>query len=334
MMVTMSKIADEVGVSRATVSFVLNERDGALRISEDTRRRVQETAREMGYQPNRAAQALASGRTHLISLWMRMHYSDFHNQMIPLVAEQLRATDYDMIVSTIESDTELHPVGASLLQGNVDGVLALDAAVPIRELRRDQRAACPAIVNMGGSEYLVEDVDYVGVNLRDAAGDAVRHLLKSGQRIAFLGVEAHARSGEPRFDAYHQAMAAAGCEPDVILAKNGERRAGFHAMDEYLRSGKAPEGLFCTSDELAEGAFRALRTAGLRVPQDVALVGCNGNEESEYFDPPLSTVVQPVQEMTELAWSYLQNRLNDPDTPLQQTVLPAKFVARESSPRR
>jgi LacI family transcriptional regulator len=92
-----------------------------------------------------------------------------------------------------------------------------------------------------------------------------------------------------------------------------------------------PDGLFCHCDELAIAAFRALRDLGLHIPTDVALIGCEGNEFMEYFDPPLSTVAMPVTDLCRAAWQLLLRRMEDPDAPAQAVILPYQLQARESS---
>lgn len=102
------------------------------------------------------------------------------------------------------------------------------------------------------------------------------------------------------------------------------------AVTEHLRRHGCPDGLFCRNDEMAVGAYRAFCDLGIRVPEDVALVGCDGIEEAEYGYCPLSTIVQPFAQMCEAVWQLLARRMQPPDTPLEHIVLPAYLAVRHS----
>jgi LacI family transcriptional regulator len=172
------------------------------------------------------------------------------------------------------------------------------------------------------------------------------HLLSADpKRFAFFGpgirdkgvvLDTFAAQGEmdPRVFAYCRAMKDAG-RPFEIIAGNPESRSSSRdALKAYIAEHGHPDAIFCFNDEMAVGANRALREIGLRVPDDVLLVGCDGTEEGEYMNPSLSTVVQPIDRICSKAWEVIEKRLNAPDSPRQRVVVNAEFVLRESSTRR
>jgi LacI family transcriptional regulator len=181
------------------------------------------------------------------------------------------------------------------------------------------------------------------VNLEQGAVDALRHLLASNpRRIGFFGpgisdegsvLDTYAAPGtlDPRISAYCRTMQEAGRPYEIIAGNPGSRRASMEALRSYIAKRECPDALFCFNDEMAIGASRALRECGIRVPVDVLLIGCDGTEEGEYMDPPLSTIAQPVSRMCSLAWEFVTNRLNDPGMNQQYVRVDAQFIRRGSS---
>ncbi|MCW3062468.1 MAG: transcriptional regulator, LacI family [Capsulimonas sp.] len=270
-------------MSYATVSRALNSADA--RIAPETRLRVQRIAAEMGYQPNRAARALVTGRTQTLALW------------------------------------------------SIDGILTVDLP----------RRAVPGLdgpllgrkpfVNMG--VYVLEQTDYVRVDFSQVAKEAVRHLHARGcRRIACLlpdWLGWFRESSDERLMGYESVMSEIGQQPELILSPNSIREAIGPALKAYIARHGCPDGLFYFNDDVAIGAFRALRDLGLRIPQDVALVGCDGIEDTAYHDPPLSTIAQPIEEMCVTALSFLIGRIKEPSIPVQQIVLQPRLEVRGSS---
>jgi LacI family transcriptional regulator len=128
-------------------------------------------------------------------------------------------------------------------------------------------------------------------------------------------------------------MAEAGLAPEVIEIPTDSSATVRQVVRDYVQANGCPEAMFCFSDHMALGVYRGLRDLGVRIPEDTALVGCDGIEWAEFVDQPISTIVPPAQECCALAWQYLLQRLREPDSPLQQTVLRSHLLVRESSRR-
>jgi len=330
---TRNDVAKQAEVSGATVSRVLSGRQD-LSISSETRRRVLIAAERLGYRPNQSARALVTGRTNLVALWMHQLHTPFHAHVAHLTAFRNRPPAYQILVTATESgwipSPASHGVGAAM----VDGVIAHECADYVRAFIESHPSSCPPIVGIGA--YYVDSTDFVGVDLYAGQVEATRHLYATGFcRIAFLVNEGSSGSGEARPDGYNAVMQEAGLVPEYILTPGHDQRraAARRAVHDHVVSRGHPDGLICLNDDMAIGANRALRELGLKVPEDVCLIGCDGIEDTEYQVPALSTVVQPLSEMCTLAWQYLQARMKDPSIPLQQTVLPARLVIRASSLR-
>jgi len=324
MPVTIRDVAKRLGISHTTVSRVLNGKRGTF-ISRATRERVLEVAREMGYQPNPIARALASGRTQMVALWINETHTPFYAKVLHCIQQQAWQHHYEMIISAYSGERGLL-LGISGLSGwPTDGILAVDLLRPIDV----PLPAMPVPVVTIGVFY-VESVDYVGIDLTSATIEAVQHLLAPGcRRVAYMGID----EVDSRYEAYTATVEQAGRKPEYIVVPDGRRSSARQALVEYVKARGHPDAIFCHNDDAAIGAYRALRDLDLKIPDDVALVGCDGIEDTEYLDIPISTIVQPVERMCELRWQYLECRMSAPSMPLQQTILKAQLVIRESSRR-
>lgn len=325
---TIADIARRAGVSNWTVSHVLNRR-ADVSIADATRARVMQAAADMGYRPNPAARALANGRTQLVALWVIA--GDSYSPYFARVQYELQRRVLEGGYRALTEDVPLpdaHRRGfARLLNWPVDGVMACDVAGPA-DAYVSAAEGRPPLVSLG--VWCVEAADYVRLDLAPGSRDAVRHLLTVGcRRIAFVGPAAH----DDRAAAYEEVMREAGRPAELVHTPANDRasiRAFFH---DYLMANGRPDGLFCQNDDRAIACCRALADLGLRVPEDVAVVGCDGIEETEYRTAPISTIQVPVGEMCDLAWRALRARMTDPLAPPRRHVLTPPLVVRESSRR-
>jgi len=327
---TLHDIAKEVGVSVATVSRVLNGRDND-RISAATHLRVREAATKLGYHPNRFARALVTGRTHFVALWVPYLWYPFAPEVMDSIQRQLDATDYEMIVKGTEGDSARQIEAMSRLTRQVDGIIVVDRPDLLSGLI-DRSSRRPAAVSAG--TYVRDAVDTVEVDLSRGMAVGVRHLIEQDcSRILYL-VPTHAHNDtEARLIAYRRTVEDAGLEPWVVPFGGGSRRTARDAVARMAEWPRRPDAICCHNDAAALGALRALGDLGLRVPDDIALIGCDGVEDTEYTDPRISTVVQPIEEMCRTAWGFLRNRIEDPDIEHQSVTLEAPFVVRASSAR-
>ncbi|HEX5322348.1 MAG TPA: substrate-binding domain-containing protein, partial [Capsulimonadaceae bacterium] len=176
--------------------------------------------------------------------------------------------------------------------------------------------------------------DHIGVDLYGGSLDATRHLLSIGcKRVAYAGNQDYLHEEDRRFAAYARAIREFHGEPILIPLDEGDYDAGYRAVLKHVVPGDHPDGIFCWNDEVAIGAIRALAELGLRVPEDVAVIGSDGIRETAYCQPTISTVAQPFIEMFSLVGSYLQRRWQEPDLPIQGTLLPMRLIQRASTAR-
>jgi len=341
---TRADVAKQAGVSKTTVTYVLGNRFD-IAIPESTRQRVQDVIRELGYKPHAAAQALSSGRTHTVTIAFPIRILTHYTHVLQAIERQTNANGYHMVATTIgHADIEnVEPDLNALMTSLSDGIILVDMPAAFQPYIDKALTTEKPIVSIG--VFTVPGTDSVAVNLEQGAADAISHLLDAQpKRLAFFGpgvhdeeqvLETFAAQGQmdPRLLAYCRAMTDAGRPLEIIAGSPGSRSASMNALTAYIAERGCPDALFCWNDEMAVGAYRALREQGLRVPEDVLLVGCDGSEEGEYMNPALSTIIQPISQMCAEAWNLMRKRLNDPDAPRQSVIVQADFAARASSAR-
>ena len=324
-MVTQAQIAEKLGVSRQLVTFALS---GHPHVAKESRELILATANEMGYRPNPFARALKRKRTGILALWIPDQISSHYNHVARELSRLVKKEGLELIVS------EFQEGDSDKIWSNVpvDGIIAVDSSkAAFRELEAMAGKSVP-IVSMGA--YKSEKTDSVNIDIGAGAAAAVKHLLDSGhRRIAHATLVRKDSDISSRRTTYAKTMRDAGLEPEFIPYPYNENQRGVarEAIKSHIAAHGMPEAVFCHSDDAMIGIYRGLCDLDIRVPGQISLVGCDGIEDTEYLDVPLSTLVQPVPEMCAHAWKFLKERIEQPKLkPRSKTFLP-KLAIRESS---
>ncbi len=315
-------MAREAGVSRTTVSYVLNGRTD-LAIPEKTRKRVLEAAAQLGYRNHPIARALKTGRTHLIGLWLAQLHTPWVGLLQRTFYHVLRHDGYTPVALDLGVQHEEQVAGEETLAR-----LPLDGAFVNAYSALAQRSGegLLPLVAIGAEPEHQLPLDSVGLDFGPGVQTALEHLIAAGRkRVAYLF------NGErPFYDVrggtYETMLREAGQAPCLMSAKANSRADAYEALTVAWRRGERPDAVFCYNDELAIGAQAALFDSGVRVPDDVALIGCDGVPEGEFLRPRLQSVAIPTEELCAQAWQFLQERIADPKRPLQQAMLTPRFV--------
>ncbi|MEU8299409.1 LacI family DNA-binding transcriptional regulator [Micromonospora sp. NPDC048909] len=328
---TLEEVARRAGVSRATVSRVVN---GSTTVAEPIREAVQRAVAELGYVPNLAARSLVTQRTDSVALVMpeaaTRVFSD--DQVFPGiirgVSQELEAADKQLVLMLAGSPAGHARVERYTTGRHVDGVLfaSLHGADPLPGTLA--RLGIPVVCSgrpLGDVPVPYVDVDHVG-----GVTAAVRHLIDTGRRrIATIAGPQDMVAGIERLTGYRQAMAAAGL-PERVATGDFTRESGAAAMRELLAADPDLDAVFAASDLMAHAALRTLREAGRRVPQDVAVIGFDDIETAAYTEPPLTTVRQPIQEIGRQMTRQLL-RLAAGGTIEPAMMLPTELILRDSA---
>jgi LacI family transcriptional regulator len=327
-MVTQELIARKLGLSRQLVSFALA---GNPQVSEASRKRILAAAQELGYKPNPFARALKKGRTGIVALWIPDLFSTHYIHLMHELNRVVKQEQHELIVNeagTGKTDQMMSHVP-------VDAIFAVETQQQVESYLAARGNHAVPVVSMGA--VCSTKTDYIKVDLAAATQEAMEHLIRSGyKRIAHATFVGKGLPEASRRVSYAQAMRKAGLKAEFIeypLAPV-QRASVRKIVQEYVKSNGVPEAVFCHSDDVAMGVYRGLCDMKIRVPEDVALVGCDGIQDTEYLEVPITTIVQPVEEMCALAWSFLTKRLDEPTTKLQQNILKPKLQVRESSQRK
>jgi LacI family transcriptional regulator len=333
MALTIEHIASLAGVSRSTVSRVLNNQPG---VKQRVRERVIQVIQDHNYSPKVAARHLASARSDSIGVLIpRSAAASLHDPfiaaMIQALFESSAQQGYFAMVAMVTADRETGFYDRILRGRNFDGVIMFSSDIDDPIL--------PLLIKDGGPLVLIgrhpyfENVAWVDVENREGANEAVSHLISLGhRRIGLINGQLQMESALARRDGYKQALLEHGLAIDSDLMVEGfySQPAAYQAMHALLDLPQPPTAIFAASDGMAVGALNAIRDRGLRVPDDVAVVGYDDLTLADQSTPPLTTVRQPVQEMSEHAVRLLIEQIRG-DGGAGSVRLSAKLIVREST---
>jgi LacI family transcriptional regulator len=331
MKVTRKQVAEHASVSEATVSYVIN--NGPRPVAAETRARVLQAIRELGYHPSDIARSLAKQRTTTIGLILPDTANPFYGEVARVIENLCYARGYTVLLCNSSMDQSRETHYANILHAKrVAGVIILPTHPNTSAIQALQQANIRTIVvdaEIPSATCVVAD-DFQGGYL------LTRHLIQLGhERIASITYTGDVVGYSMRFEGYKAALTEAGLPLDerLIVEAEPEVAAGEAAGLELLRRANRPTAIFAHNDRVALGVLSAARKAGLRTPHDVSVVGFDNLIESAFFSPPLTTINSPKQQMGETAVRLLfefietQQEVHIPQT----LTLDVTLIVREST---
>lgn len=334
---TIKEIAQEAGVSKQTVSRVINNRPD---VSDHTRQKVQAIIDRNGYQPSTLARGLTRGRTYTIGVVCSdlQHFGP--SQTLTGINQQARQLGYTLSLSLIHNPEEINVTSilGNLIAQHVDGIIW--APVVGKEGKTYQRVlnelaelSVPVVVNAEpSSNFTVVYSDaYVGAQL------ATKHLLSHGyQTIGIVTGPLHEWTAKQRLAGWRHELRMAGRAVDESLVVEGEWTAvsGYHRLHQLLKRRPDMDAVFVCNDHMALGALKAAQECGRCVPDDLGVVGYDDIPEASYFNPPLTTVQQDLGKIGRLLVEALDQQIQDQGLephPPKIIEIPAKLVIRASA---
>ncbi|ALV38109.1 LacI family DNA-binding transcriptional regulator [Streptomyces sp. CdTB01] len=339
---TLEAVAERAGVSRATVSRVVN---GGSGVREALVEKVRRAVEELGYVPNQAARTLVTRRTGAVAVIAaepetEVFTNPFFAEQLLGISRELAAHDHQLVLLLTEEAADYERVGRYLAGGHVDGAVlfSLHNDDPLPEIVR--RVGIPTVFG-GRPGWPGAEADrsllYVDSDNRGGAREAVNHLISLGRgRIATITGPMDQVASVDRLDGYHDMLMDA--DPRLIVEGDFSEPGGARAMTALLDRAPELDAVFVASDLMALGALRVLRERGYRVPEDVAVVGFDDMAKvAEHTDPPLTTVRQDIEEMGRLMVRLLLRSLDRQakdapvGRPLSSVIIPTRLVRRATA---
>jgi len=334
MAVRMKDIARDLGLSAVTISKVLRNHPD---IAQETRERVLKRVHELDYRPNILARGLVTGRSYLIGLVVPDLLHPFFAEIAKAISTVVAARGYSVIISSSEEDAQMEAREIQhLVSRQLDALAIASSDSSTDSFERMDRAGNPYVLI--DRQFTGLAANFVGIDDVAAGRMATEHLLDCGCRTV-----AHIRgrensTGMRRFEGYRQALQAHGiaCEDRYVVARSrvdsGSEEQGAEAMGLLLTERPRPDGVFCFNDPLAIGAMKAILDAGLRIPEDIAVIGCGNLHYNDSLRVPLSSIDQRSQQIGEQTGHLLLNLIESKSRPEPVSlILEPALVERQST---
>lgn len=327
-MTTIKDVADKAQVSIATVSRALN---GDPKVRPETAAKIKAIAAAMRFVPSNAARTLMTRRTETIGVLLPDLHGEFFSELIRGIDLAARGKRYHLLVSSSHDDVNEAVAAIQAMAGRVDGMLVMSPRLDSQSLAASLPLGLPAVL----MNTLVADRSYPSFNVDNYGGaySMMRHLLAQGHRkIAMITGPAHNFEAQERLRAYRDAMATlAPGVPTRLWEGDFSEEFGARVGRELLASAQRPDAIFAANDMMAICCQAALLDGGIKVPQDIAVVGFDDIPTARFTDPPLTTVRVRIAELGSLAFQSLLSTLEHDAAPSCDPVaLPTELVIRKS----
>lgn len=331
--VTIYEVARAAGVGIGTVSRVLNNNTS---VTPETRERVREVMKQMNFQPHTYAQRLARSHSETISAIIPFFTNYFFVEVLRGVQEGISGLGYDLTLFGVNDVDQVESkVARALQRGRVDGILFFSMRLPDKIVLRLKEAGIPMVL----VDSFYPKFDSISVANTDGAYDATTHLISIGHRkVGMINALQRSTPAAERLQGYRRALESNGITYSEDLVRTGvsarqdgfNRDAGYEAMIEFIRMGKEmPRAFFISSDIQAIGAIAALSENGLRVPDDVSIVGFDDIELARHFK--LTTMRQPMYQMGQMAVERLAAKMSEPDMKVVHTTFVPELIVRDTT---
>jgi LacI family transcriptional regulator len=337
MTIRMKDIAADLGISVVTVSKVLRNHPD---IGEETRERVLKRVKELEYQPSILARSLVTGRSYLVGLIVPDLLHPFFSEVAKALSVAIRPKGYSLIISSSEEDTDLEGREIrSLLARRLDALVIASSGSSTEFFESMDRQKQPFVLI--DRDFPNISANFVGVDDEAAGRIATDHLLDMGcKRVAHIRGRENS-TGKGRFEGYRKALIARGlkCPPEYVISRSkvdiNSLEQGGEAMRLLLQLKSRPDGVFCYNDPLAIGAIDVIMNEGLRVPEDIAVIGCGNLHYDPSLRVPLSSIDQHSAEIGQRAGDIVLSLIESKHPPRARScILEPALVVRASTQRR
>ncbi|EJL6492079.1 substrate-binding domain-containing protein [Vibrio cholerae] len=329
-MATMKDIARLAGVSTSTVSHVINK---SRFVSDEIAERVNNAAQQLNYAPSALARSLKMNRTKTIGMLVTTSTNPFFGEVVKGVERSCYHQGYNLILCNTEGDNQRMKASINtLLQKRVDGLLLMCSTLEGERLDVFDRYPDIPVVVMDWGPILFAS-DKIQDNSLQGGYMAAKHLIECGHKeIGCITGPLIRHQAQMRYEGYKRALAEAGIaiNPDWIVESDFECEGGYQAFEKLYQRGKLPSALFVSNDMMAMGVIQAASQRGLRIPDDLSLIGYDDVHIAKFMTPALTTIHQPKYRLGKAAVDTLLYRLENPDTTAQVVQLEPTLMVRNS----
>jgi len=329
-MINIKDIAKQAGISASTVSRVIN---GKKSVSQKKRERILKLIEETGYVPNRAARSMVLKRSFTVGIIIPDTFNMFQRQLFSIIERHLESFGYHTLFFFVTFEDKSEDACLNRLKSEKpDGVIMIHEMKSQSFYEYIGSTGLPIV----SATFHYPGINAIHVNEECASKDVVNHLIGLGHRNIVMISGDGFTFGRQRAEGFFQALTEADIPWDknrVVFVRHYTTEFGMYGMKELLlREGKHSfTALFAATDELAIGAIRALNDEGLRVPEDVSVVGFDDIDIAKYMNPRLTTISQPLMEIGEKTALALHRQITGNETAAEEVILPYKLVIREST---
>lgn len=329
--VTLQDVAKHAGVSRATASLIVRN---SPKIAPETRKKVLKSMEELGYVYDRVAANLRSKSSTTIGIIITDISNTYYSDLLKGVHHTLEEIGYTVLLGvTFDSVEKQDKILSTMIEHRVGGIILCPVSESSDEIvNRINKLNTPVILAV--RELEGANCDFVGIDYQAGSKLAVEHLIQQGhRRIAFLGGYRKSSTWIKRMEGYSLALNQAGIELDESLVMDSlpTREGGVEAARQLLSQSNRPTAIFCFSDLVAFGVVQAVREAGLKPGEDIAIMGFDNIPEAEIFYPPLSTVSSFAQQTGKTAANLLHQRITQAEGEKKRIILQPELIARDST---
>lgn len=329
--ITIYQVAERAGVAISTVSRVLND---SPNVSEQTKRRVKEAITDLNFRPQVSARNLASRKPQMLAIAVPSFTTPFFNEVLKGVKDEIREMDLDIIIYNTGSKNPEEAVENFFDRGTADALIAISININERIHQQIQGSGIPTV--LVGSSH--PEYNYYELNDFNGGFIAADHLIKQGfQKLSMILPAMNTKASEERRRGFVEAMREYNIPVEDRFFVRGDstkhagftEEAGYEAVQRMKEMGEFPEAIFCMNDTQAIGAFHGLSQLGLKIPDDIALMGYDNIKFTRYLD--LTTVDQQMHKVGMMATKKLAELIKNPDIGLEQTKIQPVLVKRNST---
>jgi len=336
--VSIKEVAELAGVSIATVSRCINHPE---KVTEKTRVKVEDAILHTGYSPNTLAQSFRRGRTNLIMVVLPSVGDPFFAAVMRGIRTAAKTLGYSVVIEETQLNTmTADEIGAMLVSNQTDGIILLASMSPFgtKILSANSRRRLPIVIGCENVSPELADLPSVRIDNARAAKDAIDYLITQGHtKISMISGAESSLLTEDREFGYRDAMQQAGLaiEDGWVIDGKMSIAGAREATRKLLNHDNRPTAIFCANDEMAIGCLHEVKTAGLRVPGDISIMGFDDIRYAEVTDPPLTTISQPGEEIGQRVMLRLSRRIETGVSKnAKPEIVPHKLVVRQSVSKR